>query len=169
MSSRLSAIAAISSKNRAMGFHNELLWRIPTDLTRVRELTMGHPLIMGRKTMEHIIATAGGALKGRTNIVITRDAALTSTGFVIAHSLDEALKKASESPGGDTESFIFGGAQMYALALPQTHRLYLTVVEDEPEADAFFPDYSEFTKVVEKSEPMKFGEITYTYVTLERA
>ncbi len=149
---------------RAMGKDNELLWRIPGDLKRVRELTMGHPIIMGRKTMEHIGAKP---LPGRTNIVITRNPALSVNGFVFASSVEDAIGKAKNCEGND-EIFIFGGAQIYTLTLPYTRRLYLTVVHDEPPADAFFPDYHEFTRVVEKSPQIKFGEITYEYVTLER-
>ena len=160
----ISAIAAVSAGKRAMGKNNELLWRIPGDLKRVREITMGHPLIMGRKTMEHI---GGKSLPGRTNIVVTRNSSLSAIGFVVASSIEEALEKAKNAEGGE-EVFVFGGAQIYSLALPYTQRLYLTVVHDEPPADAFFPDYSEFTKVVEKSPSMSFDSISYRYLTVER-
>ncbi|OGK18204.1 hypothetical protein A3G67_01155 [Candidatus Roizmanbacteria bacterium RIFCSPLOWO2_12_FULL_40_12] len=165
---RVSAVAALAEKSRALGKDNLLLWQIPEDLKRLRAMTMGHPLVMGRKTMDHLITVAGGALKGRTNIVVSRNKDLQSPGFVIAGSVEEALEKAKQSPGGDKEIFIFGGAQLFTLALPVTDRLYLTIVRDDPEADAFFPDYSEFTKVIEKSEEKKFEDLTYYYLTLER-
>ena len=166
---RVSAIAALAEKSRALGKDNLLIWQIPEDLKRLREMTMGHSLIMGRKTMEHLITVAGGALKGRTNIVVSRNKDLISPGFIVVGSVEEAIEKAKQSPGGDDEIFIFGGAQMYALALPLTDRLYLTVIKDDPKADAFFPDYSEFTKVIEKSEEKQFENLTYYYLTLERA
>lgn len=164
---RISAIAAIAEKSRALGKDNKLLWRISSDLKRVRELTMGHPIIMGRKTMEHIIATAGKALPGRTNIVISRDVNLHREGFVVVKSIAEAIEVAKKSPGSE-EAFVFGGAQIYQLSLPQIQRLYLTVVQDDPQADAFFPDYSEFKTVVVKSEEMNDNGLKYYYLTLER-
>ena len=165
---RISAIAAIAEKSRALGKDNKLLWRIKGDLKRVREMTTGHPLIMGRNTMDHILATVGKALAGRTNIVITRHQSLTKEGFIIAHSIEEAIEKAQNSLGGNEEIFIFGGAQIYKLALPKTDRLYLTIIKESPEADAFFPDYSEFTKVIQKSEIMQSDGLRYYYLTLER-
>ncbi len=165
---RISAVAALAEKSRALGKDNLLIWRIPEDMKRLRAMTMGHSLIMGRKTMDHLITVAGGALKGRTNIVVSRNKDLTSPGFIIVSSLEEAIEKAKQSPGGDEEIFLFGGAQLFTLALPIIDRLYLTIVKDDPEADAFFPDYSEFTKVIEKSEDKKFGDLTFYYLTLER-
>lgn len=165
---RISAIAALSDKTRALGKGIDLLWKIPGDMKRLRKITMGHPIVMGRKTMDNILATAGKPLVGRTSIVISRDKDLNAPGFIVVPSLDEALEKAKQSPGGDEEIFIFGGGQIFTLALPVTDRLYLTVVEDNPEADAFFPDYSEFTKVIQKSEKMQFEGLNYYYLTLER-
>lgn len=160
---RVSAIAVIAEKSRALGKDNKLLWKLPGDLKRLREITMGHPLIMGRKTMDHM----GKVLDGRTNIVISRNKNFAFPGAIVCSSVEEAIEKASVSPGNE-EIFIFGGAQIYELALPQTNRLYLTIVQDELEADAFFPDYSEFKTVVEKSEVMEDGGIKYYYLTLER-
>lgn len=85
----------------------------------------------------------------------------------MVNSFPEALEMAQKSPGPE-EVFVFGGAQMYQLALPRIHRLYLTVVQDDPQADAFFPDYSEFKTVVEKSEEMDDNGLKYYYLTLER-
>lgn len=161
---RISAIAVISEKSRALGKDNKLLWKLPEDLKRLREITMGHPLIMGRKTMSHMRKV----LDGRTNIVISRNKDFAFPGAVVCSTIDEAIEKAKSSPGGDEEIFIFGGAQIYELALPLTNRLYLTIVQDEPEADAFFPDYSEFKTVIEKSEVMEDNGIKYHYLTLER-
>lgn len=159
---RISAIAAIA-KNRGLGYHGKLLFHAPGDFQRMRELTIGHPIIMGRKTYESI----GRILPGRTNIIITRDTNYSVEGAIIAHSLDDALQKAQEAEGNE-EVFIFGGGQIYKEALPRTDRLYLTVVDKEAEADTFFPDYSEFTKVIEKEERHDW-EYPYRFVTLEKA
>lgn len=130
------AIAAIG-KNRELGTKNQLSWRISDDFKRVKELTMGHPLVMGRKTYESI----GRPLPGRTNIVITRDQNYVAEGCVVVNSIENALAEARKVE--DKEIFIFGGAEIYKLALPYTDRLYLTLIDDEdPKADAFFPDYT---------------------------
>ena len=161
----INAIAAISETKRALGKDQELLWKLPGDLKRLKELTWGHPLIMGRKTLtEHM---NGRVLDGRTSIVISRDKDFTHPGVIVVNSIEEALEAAKKAPGSE-EVFIFGGAQIYALALPHTQRLYLTVVHDEPAADAFFPDYSEFTKVIQKEENVTPEGLHYDYVTLER-
>lgn len=161
---RVSAIAAIAEKSRALGKDNKLLWKIPGDLKRLREITIGHPLIMGRKTMSHM----GKVLDGRTNIVISRNKDFAFPGAIVSSTVEDAIKYAETSPGGSEEIFIFGGAQIYQLALPLTDRLYLTIVQDELEADAFFPDYSEFKTVIEKSEVMEDSGLKYYYLTLER-
>ena len=161
---RISAIAAISEKSRALGKDNKLLWKLPGDLKRLREITMGYPLIMGRKTMDHM----GKVLDGRTNIAISRNKDFVFPGAVVCSTVEEAVKKAETSQGGNEEVFIFGGAQIYELALPLTDRLYMTIIQDERPADAFFPDYSEFKTVVEKSEVMEDNGIKYYYLTLER-
>lgn len=160
----VSAIAVISERSRALGKDNELLWKLPGDLKRLREITMGHPLVMGRKTMDHMVKV----LDGRTNIVVSRKQNFVFPGAEICSTIEEAIEKAKTSQGGNEEVFIFGGAQIYKLALALTDRLYLTIVQDEPEADAFFPDYSEFITVIEKSEVMEDNGIKYYYLTLER-
>lgn len=159
---RVSAIAAMDEK-RGIGKGNDLLFRIPRDFERMRNLTTGHPIIMGRKTHESI----GRVLPGRTNVIITSDLDYGVQGAVVVHSLEEAFRVAKESPGSD-EIFIFGGARVFADALPQTDKLYLTIVKGEFNADTFYPDYSkEFTKVVYRE---KFSENGYKYefIDLER-
>lgn len=158
---RISAIAAIS-KNRGIGKDGKLLFHIPTDFQRMKILTMGHPLVMGRKTYESI----GRVLPGRTNIIITRDSEYKVAGAIVVSSLDEGIEKAKDSPGSD-EIFIFGGQQVWGEALPRINRLYLTLVDKEKDADTFFPDYSEFSKVIEKEERTDW-EYPYTFLTLER-
>ena len=152
------SIIAVIGKNRELGKDNHLLWNIPSDLARFRQITKGHPVIMGRKTFESI----GHPLPNRTNIVITSRESIP--GVIVARSLDDAIGKAK----GNNEIFVIGGGQIYAQAIDRADRLYLTVVDAvAPDADAFFPDYSRFTKVIEQS-PQEENGIHYTYSTLER-
>jgi len=158
----ITAIAAIG-KNGELGKNGDLIWRVPDDMKRLKELTTDHPLIMGRKTYESI----GRPLPNRTNIIITRDNAYTADGCVIASSVEDALEKARESEGSD-EIFIFGGAEIYAQALPYTDRLYLTRFDaGDADADTFFPDYSAFTQVIEKEKRDHDG-LSFEWVTLEK-
>lgn len=158
---RVSAVAAISEKDRALGHGNDLLWKIPDDLKRFKELTFGHPVIMGRKTFESI----GRALPGRINIVITRDAAYRAENCVVVNSVENAIEKAKAL--NHEEVFIIGGGEIYKAALPYTDRLYLTVIHAEKPATAFFPDYSEFKKIVSE-EKKEFAGVPYTNLTLDR-
>lgn len=166
---RISIIAAIASGNRALGKNGDLIYKIPEDLKRFKEITSGHPIIMGRKTFESI----GRILPNRINIIITRDLKYSQEGAVVVHSLDEALRLAREQEilnqvqNDNREIFIIGGGQIYKEALPKTDRLYLTIVEGNPEADTFFPDYSEFKKVREGIDSVSNG-LKYRYLTLER-
>lgn len=162
MQSRISIIVAVD-KNRAIGKKGELLWRIPEDLRRFREITSGHPVIMGRITHQSI----GKVLSGRTNIIITKDSEFKTEGVIVAHSLEEALKQSQAQPG-DNEIFIIGGGQIYKQFLPLADKLYLTLVEGNYEADTFFPDYSDFKKVIYKSPLYKNNGYCYSYLELEK-
>ncbi len=161
MSARISTIAALGRK-RELGKGGELLWRVPADMRRMKELTMGHPLIMGRKTYESI----GRPLPGRTNIVITGTQTHIA-GCEVFSTLEEALLYAQSIE--TEEIFIFGGAQIYTVALPYTDRLYLTQIDAEDEnADAYFPEYEkEFTKVL-SDESHEHKGLRYRWMTLER-
>jgi dihydrofolate reductase len=161
---RVAITVALSSQRRAIGMSGKLLWHIPDDLKRFKRLTLGHPVIMGRKTFDSIVAYLGGPLPGRTNIVVTRSS-ICIDGCLVYHSLEEALAAAEAIE--DEEVHIGGGSEIYAQALPFVTRLYLTVIDDEPDADTFFPDYSEFTKVVEREE-REYNGLHYTWLTLER-
>jgi dihydrofolate reductase len=158
---RVSIIAAIG-RNRELGGGNDLLWHISPDLKRVKSLTMGHPLIMGRKTFESI----GRPLPGRTNIVVT-SAQICIDGCLVVNSLERALEAARTID--DTEIFIFGGASIYEASLPHVDRLYLTLVDaKDATADVFFPDYSTFTKEIEREDHPEH-EPPFSWVTLERS
>jgi len=158
---RISIIAAVG-KNRELGKENKLIWRVSADLRRVKELTTGHPIIMGRKTYESI----GRPLPNRTNIIITRDQEYKADGCVIVTSFEDAIEEAGAIE--NEEMFVFGGAEIYKIALSHTDRLYLTKINaTDSEADSFFPEYSEFTKIID-SETGVQDELTYEWLTLER-
>jgi dihydrofolate reductase len=127
-------IVAAMGRNRAIGVEGELPWRLPRELKHFKATTMGKPIIMGRKTWESI----GRALPGRQNIVVTRDRTFAAEGCEIAHSLEQAIQRAMGS-----EVMIIGGGQLYREALPHADRLILTIVDCEPAADTWFPDWQE--------------------------
>ena len=131
------AIAALGKKTRYICHGDDLLWRIPEDLKRVKELTINHPIIMGRKTFESI----GRPLPHRTKIILTRDTNYAREGIKVAHSAKQALEIAKESDGGSEKIVIFGGAEIYELFLPDTEYLSLTLVDSEKEGTARFPEF----------------------------
>ena len=130
----ISIIVAIA-RNRAIGFENHLLYRLPDDLKRFKALTTGHTIIMGRKTFESF---PKGALPNRRNIVLSRNKAAVFPSAETFSSLQEALSHCKE----EEEIFIIGGESVYQEALPLAQKIYLTEIEDTPqEADAFFPPF----------------------------
>jgi len=135
---KLSIVAAMS-ENRVIGRGPEIPWRQRDDQKALRKLTMGHCLIMGRKTWD----TIRRPLPGRTSIVMTRDASFESghDDVLVAHDFETALALAQQR--GDDEAFVFGGEALYALALPRADVLYLTTVHAQIEGDAFFPEFDE--------------------------
>ena len=155
----LSIIACISQTNRAIGYQNRLLYHIKSDLTRFRELTMGHTIIMGRKTYESL---PNGALPHRRNIVVSRSMK-EMEGCEVYPNLDEALKAAE---GKTEETFIIGGESIYRQSLPAAHKLYLTVVDDAPQqADAFFPEINpEEWELIEKEMRNENG-LSFSFLT----
>lgn len=162
---RIAITVALSKNRRAIGNGGKLLWHISSDLKRFKALTLGHPVIMGRKTFESILGYLGKPLPERTNIVITRNTDYTHEGVIVVSSIEEGLERARAI---ETEEIhIGGGSEIYNLALPYVTRLYLTVIDDEPEADTFFPDYSEFAKEIAREEHSEH-EPPYTWLTLER-
>lgn len=129
---RISVISALA-KNRVIGINNTLPWRLPEDLKYFKSLTLGHHILMGRKTYESI----GKPLPGRTTVIITRGTFPAPDGVKIAHSLQEAI----DVCGDDQEIFFVGGAELYAQALPLADRLYLTEIQSEVAGDAWFPAF----------------------------
>jgi dihydrofolate reductase len=128
---KISLIAAMAA-NRVIGRHNRLPWHLPADLKRFKRLTLGHTLIMGRKTFESI----GRPLPGRSTVVVTRQTDYAPPGVQVAHSVQEALSLAEVE-----EVFIAGGAELFAETLPLADRLHLTLIEKDFEGDTFFPDF----------------------------
>jgi len=157
---RISAIAAIS-KNRVLGKDNKLIFHIPEDMRHFREVTKGHPVIMGSKTFESI----GKSLPGRLNIVLAIEKDYQATGATVVHSPEEALVKAKLT--SSNEIFIIGGGQIYKLFLPLTDRLYLTLVDREVSGDTYFPDYSEFKKVISEKSG-EYEDLRYKFLVLEK-
>lgn len=155
----VSIIVAIAGKKRVIGKKGALPWYIPEELKRFKEITMGYPIIMGRITHESI----GKALPGRTNIVITHEPNYLTEGCVVVHSLDEALQKTKNAD----EVFVIGGGEIYQQALPLADKLYLTYIDKEIEGDVFFPDYSDFKKVVSESPWQEHGGFKYKFLELE--
>jgi dihydrofolate reductase len=142
---RVTLLAALA-ENRVIGRDNTLPWHLPDDLSRFKQRTVGHVVIMGRRTFESV----GRPLPNRRSIVITRKRDYHPQGAEIARSLEEALERARESKAD--EVFILGGAEIYALALPDVDRLELTVVHAEVSGDTFFPecDLSAWTLIEEQ-------------------
>ncbi len=140
----VSIIVAMDRKG-GIGVDNQLPWRLSADLKRFRELTMGHHIIVGRKTFESI----GKPLPGRETIVVTRDKNYRVEGCHIVHSVEEAISLARSR--GESEVFVCGGAEIYKQSLYLADRLYLTLVDAEVDADTFFPNWDESEWVEQKS------------------
>jgi dihydrofolate reductase len=154
----LSLIAAMA-ENRIIGQNGAVPWDLPDDRFRFRSLTMGHPVIMGRRTFEAI----GHPLPGRKNIILTRQTRYRAEGCDVVHDLRSAL----EACEGSTEVFIIGGAEIYRESLPFAERIYLTIVHAEVAGDAFFPimPSGEFKKTELGTVG---GDLPCTYLLLER-
>ncbi len=161
---RLSLIVAMAD-NRVIGRDNELPWRLPADLARFKTLTMGHHLLMGRKTFESV----GRALPGRTMVVISRGRPRLPDGVLLASSLEEAVGMAEAA--GDDEAFVAGGGEIYRLALPRADRIYLTRVHREFAGDTEFPDFtaSEWRLLSQEDFPAdERNAFGYSFLVLER-
>jgi len=135
------SLIVAASKNRVIGKDNQLLWRLPADMKRFRKLTMGKPIIMGRKTF----ASIGKPLPGRDNIIITRNKSFEMPGLFVVHSVEEALilGRTRAQTLGVTEIMVIGGEQIYKESLPFANRIYYSLVECELGGDAFFPELDE--------------------------
>jgi dihydrofolate reductase len=146
----ISIIVAVS-KNNVIGKDNQLIWRLPDDLKRFKSLTLGHPIIMGRKTFDSI----GKPLPGRTSIVITRDQAFAHEGVLVAHSIDEAIGMGQQIT--QEALFIIGGGDIYKQALPLADQIFLTTVDLTVEGDTTF----------EISDPQNWSEVENIHHTTD--
>ncbi len=160
----VSIIAAVSDNN-VIGKGNRVPWHLSNDLKRLKALTMGHHMLMGRKTFESL----DRPLPGRTIVVITHDRNFRVDGVLTAHSLERAIDMARL----DDEIFIAGGAQIYEQAIHRADRMYLTRVHVDVEGDAFFPEFDDLMEWnlidVEHCEADERNEYPYSFLTYERA
>jgi dihydrofolate reductase len=162
---RVSLIAAMA-RNRVIGRDNRLPWRLPPDLRRFKQLTMGHTLLVGRKTFESI----GRPLPGRTMLVASRQEDYRPQGVQVVRSVQEALDVARE--GGETELFVAGGAEIYRQTLPVADRLHLTRIEEDVPGDAYFPEYDETRwRLVDREDhgPTEEVPFAWSFQVYERA
>ena len=165
---KIAMIAAVA-ENNAIGINNKMPWYLPGDLRYFKGITMGKPIIMGRKTFDSL----GRPLPGRTNIVITRDKAWQHEGVRVVHSLDDAIALGENIAliNGNEEIMVIGGEQIYRMALDKADRLYLTRVYQSFEGDAFFPEIDESQWQETSRQDLQSGDdepLTYSYLVLDR-
>lgn len=164
----LSVIVAVA-ENGVVGVDNSLPWRLPEDLKYFKKVTMGKPIVMGRKTYESI----GRALPGRTNIVVSRNPDFTAPGVSVVGSIGSALELAGEiaRDDGQNELMVIGGAAIYALAIPMADRLYLTQVHAQYSGDAFLPtvDWQHWLEVSREDHPSENSDSpAFSFLVYER-
>jgi dihydrofolate reductase len=163
---KLSILAALSS-NGVIGRDNDIPWRQSTDLKRLKSMTMGHHVIMGRRTFDSV----GKALPGRPNIIITRQQGLEIPNATVVHSLEDAIRVAAQA--GETEAFILGGAEIYAQANHRADRMYLTRVHADIEGDTYFPEFDDVSEWhlidAEHFEADEQNQYPYSFLTYDRA
>lgn len=173
MKSRLSALVAMA-KNRVIGCNNALPWHLPPDLKHFKSLTMGHPIIMGRKTYESI----GRPLPGRISIIVTRQAGYQVSGAIVVGSLAQALQAARRKgnehadlgSAADGETFIIGGAEIFRQALPLCDRIYITEIQADFAGDILFPEFNleEWIEMSRDRCSWDEGTLGYHFVVLDR-
>jgi dihydrofolate reductase len=159
---RISLIVA-RARNGVIGRDGELPWSIPGELAHFRRTTMGHPIIMGRKTWESIVARSGKPLPGRRNIVVTRNPRYVAAGAEVVDSLEAAVALCA----GVDDVFVIGGAELYALALPRAARAIVTEIDTGFDGDAHFPPLDPAQWRIVDRQPGS-GEPAHAFVTYER-
>ena len=155
----ISIIVAID-ESRAIGKNNQLLWHIPEDLQHFKDITAGHPVIMGERTFHSI----GRALPNRTNIVLTDNPDFSAEGCIAAHSIQETIDLGAKYD--QVEIFVIGGGMVYKSFLPLADKLYLTLVEGNHEADVYFPEYESIFNKIIKEESYDNGRYKYKFLEL---
>ena len=166
---RISMIAALD-KNRGIGKDNKIPWRIKQDLIRLRKMIEGHVVILGRKTFDSIVYyynRSGKEMPAKLYVVVTRDKSYIPArpNATVAHSIEEAVAIAKR--GENQEIFVLGGQKIFEQMFTMVNRLYLTVVQGEYDADTFFPDYSEFKKVIKRENGEEDG-LDFEFLDLEK-
>ncbi len=159
---RISLIAALS-RNGVIGRDNRLPWKLPADMRHFRQLTMGKPILMGRKTFQSI----GKALPGRSNIVVSRNPAFQAAGCIVVDSIEGGI----EAAGACEELMVIGGAAIYRAALPLAERMYLTVIQADVEGDARFVEFDKKEWLETARADYAADEenaYPYSFITLER-
>ncbi len=159
---KISLIVAMAS-NRAIGLNNQMPWHLSADLKKFKKITMGSPILMGRKTYESI----GRPLPGRTNIIISRNPAyqaLAETGCLVFNEINKAI----ENCGAANEVFVIGGSDFYKSMLPVADTLYLTKIHQEFEGDTFFPELNDAEWIeVEREDVHDDSDVTFSYSFLK--
>jgi len=152
------------ARNRVIGANNHIPWHLPNELRLFKSLTMGHHIVMGRRTYESI----DRLLPGRTTVIVTRQRDYGVPGAIVAHSIEDAL----DACKGDSEIFVIGGADLFRETLPIADRLHLTVVDAEPDGDTFMPevDMSAWRETATQSfQPDERHAHSYRYTVYDRA
>lgn len=181
----ISLIAALA-ENRVIGNKNRIPWHIKDDLLHFKQLTLNHTVVMGRTTFESLMSyykKSGKKIPERRHIIVSRDPhyVVDLPACFVVHSIEDALKRAikeetaflataavAEANEGGGEIFISGGASIFKQTIGLANRLHLTVIHAHYEGDTYFPDYSEFTKVIGKTDKKTEGGLAYTFLDLER-
>lgn len=161
---QISIIAAMTDQ-RVIGYHNQLPWQMPADLAHFKQITLHHPVIMGRKTYQSI----GRPLPQRTNIIITRDEKFKADNCLVFHELPQAIQFLQQQ--AHQEIFIIGGAEIFTQALPLVHRLYLTLIHAEIAGDCYFPEWDKkIWREIQHDDraPDAKNPYAYSFVTLQR-
>jgi len=162
---RIALIAAVA-ENGVIGRGNALPWRLPEDLRRFKRITLGKPLVMGRRTHESI----GRVLPGRANIVVTSNRDWRPADLLVAHSITDALALAQTATGDADEIMVIGGEQIYRQTLAMAHRLYLTRIAAVVDGDAFFPaiENAQWRESQREAGVSSASGLSYDFIVLDR-
>ncbi len=151
------------SRNRVIGRDNQLPWRLPSDLAHFKRTTLGHPILMGRRTWQSLPRV----LPGRENIVITRQSHFDAPGATVVHSVAAALQRAADT--GAEQACVIGGAEIFALTLPLAHRLVATEIDADIEGDTWFPELNDDWAEVDRQQQPEENGLSFSYVTYRRS
>lgn len=162
----LAIVVAMGRRTRVIGRNNQLLWAVPDNLRRFSSQTRGKPVIMGRKTFQSIVEMIGRPLPSRPNIVVTRDPAFAHTGAHVTNTLEKAIRFARSY--GSEEIHIGGGEEIYRQVFPLVNRLYVTLFNDDPPGDTFFPEYDAEFRECHRHEPREYKGLGYEWIDLVR-